>query len=422
MRDEAEIRGHRRTYIGALPGRILHAIRQAGVKNPLIVLDEIDKLGQGVWGSPEAALLEVLDPEQNHTFTDNYLEIAFDLSEVMFVCTANSLEGVLQPLRDRLEVIEIDGYTQDEKLAIAKRHLLPKALKRHNLPEDALLLDDSAVASVIADYTREAGVRELERQLTKLCRRLAFDTVSKGAVAHGDGTVAVDGTTKLDGEALHAWLGKAKFFNEMAERTAVPGVAIGMAWTPVGGDILFVEASRMRGKGKLEITGQLGDVMQESARAALTHLRSKAGELGLDPMVFGETDVHIHVPAGAVPKDGPSAGITMFAALASIMLDRRVRSDTAMTGECTLRGRVLPVGGIKAKLLAAHRAGIKRVVLPKKNERDVDDVPKEIQDELTLVYVDAMQAVLDAVLEPAGTWTAARDTALPSGEPQHVAH
>jgi len=392
VRDESEVRGHRRTYVGALPGRILTAIRKAGVKNPVVLLDEIDKLGQGWQGSPEAALLEVLDPEQNATFTDHYLEMPFDLSEVLFLCTANTLDTLSRPLRDRLEIVELAGYTQQEKLSIAKRHLVPKRIKEMGLPESALSFTDSAILSIIGSYTREAGVRQLDREVGKLSRTIALDV----AKATTDTIVAV----KVDEGDVAKYLGKLKFRSDIAERTSAPGVATGLAWTPVGGDILFIETSRMKGKGRLEITGQLGDVMKESARAALTYVKSHAEELGVSVSDLEESDLHIHVPAGAVPKDGPSAGVTMFTALASLLTGRSVRGDTAMTGECTLRGRVLPVGGIKAKVLAAHRAGIRRVILPKDNAADFDEVPEEVRSELELILAEDMKDVLVAALEP----------------------
>jgi ATP-dependent Lon protease len=391
VRDEAEIRGHRRTYVGALPGRLIHAMKKAGKKNPVILLDEIDKLGQGWMGSPEAALLEVLDPEQNKTFTDHYMELPFDLSEAMFIVTANSLETLSAPLRDRLEIIEISGYTADEKLRIAKEHLLPRQLGRHAIAEGTLTVTDDAILAVIRDYTREAGVRQLERELTKLCRALTLEFARSSDEKPARLTIDV-----VD---LHKRLGKVRFVSEVAERTAVPGVATGLAWTPVGGDILFIETSRMPGKGHLEITGQLGDVMKESARAALTYVRSNADVLGIDAGFLDKQDLHIHVPAGAVPKDGPSAGVTIFTALTSLLTGRRVRPDTAMTGECTLRGRVLPVGGIKSKVLAAHRAGLTRVVLPHRNERDLDDVPSEVRDQMEFIFAEDMAQVLAATLE-----------------------
>jgi ATP-dependent Lon protease len=392
VRDEAEIRGHRRTYVGALPGRIVHAMKKAKVKNPVVLLDEIDKLGVGWQGSPEAALLEVLDPEQNKTFQDHYLELPFDLSEVLFLCTANDLSTLSPPLRDRLEIIEVTGYTADEKVHIARKHLIPKQLKAHAIHEGTLTITDEALHAIVRDYTREAGVRQLERELKKLCRALALEVAraadSKPQLAVGEGD-------------LGKHLGKPRFHNEVAERTQAPGVATGLAWTPVGGDILFIETSRMPGKGRVEITGQLGDVMKESAKAALSYVKSHAGDLGVDVARLEDEDLHIHVPAGAVPKDGPSAGVTMFTALTSLLSGRKVRSDTAMTGECTLRGRVLPVGGIKSKVLAAHRAGITRVILPQKNARDLDEVPNEARDAMEFVFADDMSQVIAAALEEA---------------------
>ena len=393
VRDEAEIRGHRRTYVGALPGRIVHALKKAKVKNPVVLLDEIDKLGQDFRGSPEAALLEVLDPEQNKTFLDHYLELPFDLSEVLFLCTANDLGTLSPPLRDRLEVIEVSGYTADEKVHIARQHLIPKQLTQHAIHEGTLTITDEALRSIVRDYTREAGVRQLERELKKLCRALAV-TVARSADSKPQLHVTEADLAKL--------LGKPRFFSDVAERTQAPGVATGLAWTPVGGDILFIETSRMRGKGRVEITGQLGDVMKESAKAALSYVKSHAEQLGIDVARLDDEDLHIHVPAGAVPKDGPSAGVTMFTALTSLLSQRRVRPDTAMTGECTLRGRVLPVGGIKAKVLAAHRAGITRVILPLKNERDLDDVPKEAREAIEFILADDMSQVIAAALEAPG--------------------
>jgi ATP-dependent Lon protease len=392
VRDESEVRGHRRTYVGALPGRLINALRKVKVKNPVILLDEVDKLGQGWMGSPESALLEVLDPAQNHTFTDHYLELPFDLSEVMFIATANSLEKLSAPLRDRLEIITLAGYTQEEKRHIARDHLVPKTLAEHALDDEAMTITDEALEAIIGDYTREAGVRQLGREITKLCRALALEVVRATGSEQPRLVVTPD--------KLRKYLGKAKFFNELAERTAVAGVATGLAWTPVGGDILFIETSRMPGKGALQITGQLGDVMQESAKAAMTYVRSNAALLGIELHTFAEHDVHIHVPAGAVPKDGPSAGVTMFTALTSLLTGRRVRPDTAMTGECTLRGKVLPVGGIKEKVLAAHRAGIKRVILPALNERDIDDVPEETREKMQFIFAHDMTDVLHAALEP----------------------
>ncbi|MBX7083585.1 MAG: endopeptidase La [Nannocystaceae bacterium] len=395
VRDEAEIRGHRRTYVGALPGRLISALRKVKVKNPIILLDEVDKLTQGWMGSPEAALLELLDPEQNKSFTDHYLELPFDMSEVMFIATANSLEPLSAPLRDRLEIIELSGYTSEEKRHIARNHLVPRKLAEHALDEESLRLTDAALETIVREYTREAGVRQLTREITKLCRALALQSVR--------GTAGKTPQLVVDASDVAKYLGKPRFFNEVAERTAVAGVATGLAWTPVGGDILFIETSKMPGKGGLQITGQLGEVMQESAKAALTFVRSNADVLAVDPAVIERHDVHIHVPAGAVPKDGPSAGVTMFTALTSLFTGRRVRPDTAMTGEVTLRGRVLPVGGIKEKVIAAHRAGIKRVILPSKNQRDVDDIPPAVRDALEILFADDMLEVLQAALEPVGS-------------------
>jgi ATP-dependent Lon protease len=411
VRDEAEVRGHRRTYVGALPGRILHALRKAKVKNPIVLLDEIDKLMVGWSGSPESALLEVLDPEQNKTFTDHYLEIPFDLSEVVFVCTANTLETLSPPLRDRLEIIELSGYTLDEKLHIAKKHLIPKQLAEHAIETGALSISDPALSEIISAYTREAGVRQLNRQITKLCRALALEVAR-----------AKDGKAprvRIERDNLESYLGRPRFFADVAERTEVAGVATGLAWTPVGGDILFIETSRMPGKGRLEITGQLGDVMKESARAALTYVRSNAERLGVDPHFLETQDIHVHVPAGGVPKDGPSAGVTIFTALTSLLTGRRVRSDTAMTGEVTLRGRVLPVGGIPSKILAAHRAGLTRVVLPKKNARDLDELPADVRGAMEFFFAEDMSQVLAAALEaeadPGSISAGASDAAVAVG-------
>jgi ATP-dependent Lon protease len=395
VRDEAEIRGHRRTYVGALPGRLIHALRKAKVKNPVILLDEIDKLGTGWGGSPEAALLEVLDPEQNKNFTDHYLETPFDLSEVMFIATANTLETLSPPLRDRLEIVELGGYTEAEKIQIARRHLIPKRMRDSGVPDDVITFGESGLSSIIADYTREAGVRQLDREIMRVGRRVALE-FAKQKDKNADAELHID----LDGRNVADYLGKPRFFSEVAERTSVPGVATGLAWTPVGGDILFIETTQMPGKGHLEITGKLGDVMKESARAALSYVRSHSREMGIDSSQLDAVDLHIHVPAGAVPKDGPSAGVTIFTALASLLTARRVRPDTAMTGECTLRGRVLPVGGIKAKVLAAHRAGIRRVILPEKNQRDLDEIPKSVLNDLEVIFASDMSEVLAAALEP----------------------
>ncbi|MEM6961592.1 MAG: endopeptidase La [Myxococcota bacterium] len=390
VRDEAEIRGHRRTYVGSLPGRILAALRKSKVKNPVIVLDEIDKLGRDFRGDPESALLEALDPEQNANFTDHYLEHPFDLSEVMFLATANELSRLSTPLRDRLEIIEISGYTTQEKVAIAQDFLIEKQLLRHGLDARALSINESMIGTIVRDYTREAGVRQLSREVAKICRAIAL------SVARG---TKKEGAVTLDEARLRETLGRPKFLDDRAESTFVPGIASGLAWTPVGGEVLYVETTRMKGTGKVEITGQLGEVMRESARAALAYLRTHARSLGVDPSVFEESDLHIHVPAGAVPKDGPSAGVTMFTALASLFSGRRSRSDTAMTGEATLRGRVLPVGGIKEKILAAHRAGFERVILPARNQADLEEVPGSARADIEVIFASDMHEVLDAALE-----------------------
>lgn len=393
VRDEAEIRGHRRTYVGSRPGRIVHALKKAGASNPVILLDEVDKLAKGWSGDPEAALLEVLDPEQNAFFQDHYLEVPFDLSKALFIVTANNLENMSAPLRDRLEIIEVSGYTVEEKAQIGQHHLLPKQRTEHGIAEDQLTFSDDAFREVITSYTREAGVRQLNRLVTKVCRSVALEVARKGS----------DGAVRVEVEEVEKYLGKPKFQSEVAARTASPGVATGLAWTPVGGDILFIETSKMGGAGQLQITGQLGEVMQESAKAALTYVRSHADELGVDPAFLKTHDVHIHVPAGAVPKDGPSAGVTIFTALTSLLTGRAVRSDTAMTGEATLRGRVMPVGGIKAKVLAAHRAGIKRVILPLQNRRDLDEVPDSVKAELEFYFAEDMSEVLEWALLDADT-------------------
>ncbi len=382
MHDEAEIRGHRRTYIGALPGKIIQELKKCGSKNPVFMLDEIDKLGRDFRGDPASALLEVLDPEQNQNFTDHYLNVPFDLSEVLFLCTANVLDPILPPLRDRMETIEIPGYTEEEKMAIAQRHLLRKQIEGHGLKEDQLQFQREALQEMVRSYTREAGVRNLEREIAKICRATASMVVS------GQAEKVV-----LEAENLPKLLGAAKYYSEVAERTLTTGVATGLAFTPYGGDILFVEATQMKGRGQLTLTGQLGDVMKESAQAALSYVRSKAEEFQIPKDVFRNTDIHIHAPAGAVPKDGPSAGVTLFTALLSLLSGRRVRSEIAMTGEITLRGLVLPVGGIKEKVLAARRAGIREVILPERNRSDVEEIKeKEIQ-ELTFHYVTWMHDI-----------------------------
>ncbi len=389
VHDEAAIRGHRRTYVGALPGQIIQGMKKAGTINPVFMMDEVDKIGHDFRGDPAAALLEVLDPEQNNTFADHYLEIPYDLSNVMFVATANIADPIPAPLRDRMEILEIPGYTRREKLAIARRHLVPKQLEEHGITKEMLDITDPAVDLVIDTYTREAGVRTLERQIASIIRGVAVK------IAEGDTTAR-----KIEGEEqVREFLGPQKFTSEVAERTEEAGVATGLAWTSVGGEILFIEATRMFGSGKLQLTGQLGDVMKESAQAALSYVRTNAERYGIAKDFLEKSDIHIHIPAGGMPKDGPSAGVTMFTALVSMLTRIRVRHDVAMTGEITLRGRVLPIGGLKEKVLAAHRAGIKRVLVPERNKADLDEVPAEVKGELEFVFVSKMDQVLEAALE-----------------------
>ena len=388
VRDEAEIRGHRRTYVGSLPGRVVQGMKKAGSNNPVFMLDEIDKLGHDFRGDPAAALLEVLDPEQNHSFSDHYLEVPFDLSKVMFVATANILDPVPPALRDRLEVLEIPGYTREEKLNIAKQFLIKKQLEEHGLNGERVEFEDPAVAEVIDSYTREAGVRNLERELASVVRAVAVLVAEDKAKEKEIITI----------DRIPDFLGPQKFLPEVAERTAEPGVATGLAWTPVGGDILFIEATRMNGKGNLVLTGQLGDVMKESAQAALSFIRSRARWLGLDENFLEKTDIHLHIPAGAIPKDGPSAGVTMFVSMVSLLTNKPVRNDVAMTGEITLRGLVLPVGGIKEKFLAAHRAGIKRVIMPERNRKDVIDIPEQPKKEIEILFVKRMDEIMQLAL------------------------
>jgi ATP-dependent Lon protease len=388
VHDEAAIRGHRRTYVGALPGQIIQGMKKAATVNPVFMLDEVDKLGHDFRGDPASALLEVLDPEQNHTFADHYLEIPYDLSNVMFIATANISDPIPPPLRDRMEILEIPGYTRREKLAIARRHLLPKQLSEHGLKEEQLEIRDSAIEEIIDHYTREAGVRELERQIAAVVRGMAVK------VAEGEKHKRV-----VDNEdEVQEFLGAPKYTSEVAERTSESGVATGLAWTRVGGEILFIEATRMYGTGKMQLTGQLGDVMKESAHAALSFVRTNANRFGIPKDFLEKSDLHIHIPAGAMPKDGPSAGVTMFTALVSLLTGIHVRHDVAMTGEITLRGRVLPVGGIKEKVLAAHRAGIKRIILPERNRVDLEEVPKEILESLEFIFVSRMETVLEHAL------------------------
>jgi ATP-dependent Lon protease len=389
IHDEAEIRGHRRTYIGALPGNIIQAIRRAGTRDPVMMLDEIDKLGRGIHGDPSSAMLEVLDPAQNSTFRDNYLGVPFDLSKVLFIATANMLDTISGPLRDRMEVIQLSSYTDEEKMQIARRYLVKRQLEQNGVTPEQVEVTDAALRTVISDYTREAGVRNLEREIGSLLRHAAM------RIAEGETQ-----TLRIDADDVPVILGPRRFEAEIADRTAVPGVATGLAWTPVGGDILFIEAARVPGSGRLILTGQLGEVMKESAQAALSLVKSKYRTLGLEAQIFEKSDIHVHVPAGAIPKDGPSAGVAMFTALASLLTGRVVRPDTAMTGEISLRGLVLPVGGIKEKVLAAHHAGVKRVLLPVRNRKDLEDVPPEARDALEFVWLESVDDALAAALKP----------------------
>jgi ATP-dependent Lon protease len=398
VHDEAEIRGHRRTYIGALPGNIIQAIRKAGARNCVMMLDEIDKLGAGIQGDPSAALLEVLDPEQNNSFRDNYLGVPFDLSRVVFITTANLLDTVPGPLRDRMEIIGLAGYTVTEKREIARRYLVRRQIEANGLKAGDAEITDAALGDIIAHYTREAGVRNLEREIGKVVRHVAV------RAAEGE-----RGPIPIDRGDLVAILGAPPFESELAMRTSVPGVATGLAWTPVGGDILFIEATRIPGGGRLILTGQLGDVMKESAQAALSIVKNGAAAFGIDPARFDNSDIHIHVPAGATPKDGPSAGVAIFMALVSLMTDRTVRSDTAMTGEISLRGLVLPVGGIKEKVVAAHSAGIRRVMLPARNRKDFDDIPEEVRNQVEFIWLERVEQAVAAALDPAGEKAAPAD-------------
>jgi len=387
MHDEAEIRGHRRTYIGAMPGRIIQAIKRAGTRNPVFMLDEVDKIGSDWRGDPSSALLEVLDPAQNHTFRDHYLDVDFDLSDVIFITTANQLETIPPPLRDRMEIIQLDGYTEYEKILIAQGFLVPRQVKANGLRKEEIRFTEEALRKMIHDYTREAGVRNLERQIGSICRKSVV-RIAAQELPHA----------KITPEIVREYLKKEKFESESSESIEIPGIATGLAVTAVGGDILFVEATRMKGKGELTITGQLGDVMRESAQIAHNYVRSNARQLGVDPDLFGQTDVHLHVPAGAIPKDGPSAGMAMVIAIASLFSGRPVHGEIGMTGEVTLRGRVLPVGGIKMKVLAAHRAGLTTVILPKRNERDLEDLPDDVRNGMTFVPVDGIDEALEVAL------------------------
>ena len=388
LRDEAEIRGHRRTYIGAMPGRIIQAIKRVGTKNPVFMLDEVDKIGVDWRGDPSSALLEVLDPAQNHAFRDHYLDVDFDLSQVLFITTANWLDPIPAPLRDRMEIIHLDGYTEYEKIRIAEDYLVPRQVRMNGLREDEIEFTEEALRTIIRDYTREAGVRNLEREIGRVCRKVAV------RVAAGE----VDGHIVVTPEVVREHLGKPKYMFQAAERPEVPGVATGLAFTPTGGEVLFIEAARMKGKGHLTLTGQLGDVMKESAQIALSYVRSRAEELDLNPDLFERLDIHLHVPAGATPKDGPSAGVAMVTAIASLLTGRPARADLGMTGEITLRGQVLPIGGVKQKVMAAHRAGLKSVILPKRNEPDLDDIPEDVLAALEVLLVDQIDEVLEAAL------------------------
>ncbi len=390
VRDEAEIRGFRRTYIGSMPGRIIQALRRIETRNPIFMLDEVDKLTSDFRGDPSSALLEVLDPEQNREFRDHYVDVPFDLSQVIFICTANYLEAIPGPLRDRMEVIQLSGYTDQEKIAIAQGYLIPRQIKENGLHHDEVKFTDAALTQIIRDYTREAGVRSLEREIGRVCRKLAT-RIAEGTAAQ----------ITIDTQDITSYLGKPRFYAEIAERTQIPGVATGLAWTPVGGDIMFIEATQMPGGRGFQLTGQLGDVMRESAQAAMSYVRSRADQFGVAPEFFAKHDVHLHVPAGAVPKDGPSAGVTIATALASLLTGRVVRNDLAMTGEITLRGQVLPVGGIKEKVLAAHRAGLKTVILPNRNEKDLEDLPKEVRDSMKFILVEKVDQVFEAALTAA---------------------
>ncbi|MCK5077877.1 MAG: endopeptidase La, partial [Calditrichia bacterium] len=387
VRDEAEIRGHRRTYIGALPGRIIQGIKKTGSNNPVFMLDEIDKLGSDFRGDPSSALLEVLDSEQNFAFSDHYLEVPFDLSKVMFIATANMIDPIPPALKDRMEIIEIPSYTEEDKLHISEKFLIPKQVEEHGLENDHIKISMDAVRKVINNYTREAGVRNLERQIAALCRSVAKNVASGKSDKH-----------VIDEKKVVDILGGEKFYSEAAERITESGIATGLAWTPVGGDILFIEATKMKGKGSLKLTGMLGDVMKESAEAALSYIRSRSIDLNLDPEFYHNYDIHLHVPAGAIPKDGPSAGVTIYLALLSLLTDKLVRNDIAMTGEITLRGKVLPVGGIKEKVLAANRAGIKTVILPVRNKSDIADIPDNVREDMEFHFVKSMEELIPLAL------------------------
>jgi len=413
MRDEAEIRGHRRTYIGAMPGRILQALRRVESHNPVFMLDEVDKLTFDFHGDPASALLEVLDPEQNSEFRDHYLEVAYDLSQVMFITTANQLDPIPPPLRDRMEIITLSGYTEGEKIAIANGYLIPRQIRENGLRAEEITLTEDSLKEIIRSYTREAGVRSLEREIGSVCRKVVTH-IAEGKLE----------TVEITPDKVHEYLGRPTFFGteEIDMRTSIPGVATGLAYTPVGGDILFIEATRMPGNKGFQITGSLGNVMQESARAALSYVRSRADELGLDGSFFDKSDIHLHIPAGAQPKDGPSAGITMATALVSLISGRPVRHDVGMTGEITLRGQVLPVGGIKEKVLAAHRHGLKIIILPMRNEADLEDLPEEVRKSLKFVFVETMDEAIYAALCPLPRKTRRKGKPAPEPQPEGAAH
>ncbi len=413
VRDEAEIRGHRRTYIGAMPGRIIQAIKRAGTRNPVFMLDEVDKIGADWRGDPSSALLEVLDPQQNFAFRDHYLDIDFDLSEVMFIATANTLETIPAPLRDRMEIIQLDGYTEYEKVEIAKGYLVPRQLKANGLRPDELHFTEAGLRQIIRDYTREAGVRNLEREIGRVARKVAT-RVASGNVSGSDGQNEPQAGIVIGPEQVREYLGKPKFHFEAAMRTERAGVATGLAVTAVGGDVLFIEAACMPGKDRLTLTGQLGDVMKESAQIALSYVRAHAGELHADPGKFIDADIHLHVPAGAVPKDGPSAGVTMVTALVSLVTGRPVRAEVGMTGEISLQGQVLPIGGLKQKILAAHRAGLSKVIFPKRNEADLDDVPEDVRRDITFYMVETIDEVLEYALSETSPFDEALSEAIDS--------
>ncbi|MDZ7292362.1 MAG: endopeptidase La [candidate division KSB1 bacterium] len=412
VHDEAEIRGHRRTYIGALPGRIIQGLKKAGSNNPVFMLDEIDKVGADFRGDPSSALLEVLDPEQNFSFSDHYLEVSFDLSKVMFIATANLEDPIHPALKDRMEVIELPGYTAEDKIRIAEKFLVPKQLEAHGLKPEQLTFEREAIEHIITSYTREAGVRNLEREIANVCRGVAKEVVETKSSGETNGTAHV-----ITPGEVHKYLGVVKYFSDVKERTRRTGVATGLAWTAVGGDILFVEATKMRGKGNLALTGSLGDVMKESAHAALSYIRSKAKQYDIDEDIFDKIDIHIHVPAGAIPKDGPSAGVTIFTALMSLLTERTVANDLAMTGEITLRGLVLPIGGVKEKVLAAKRAGINKVILPEKNQKDLEEIPQHVRDSMQFFFVKEMDDVIKMALGRKSKKSAAETVVEPQPQP-----